>query len=105
MLRKSKDGSLFFVEGEARGFWLGTEPLAEDSDVPWHAPYGGVFQYDTYRRCWLSMRGFVVAQGEPELVEPDDPRVIDYRAAAFHADGRESARVARGKIARAGKSK
>lgn len=80
ILRKSKDGSLFFIEGEARGFWLGADKLARVTPDLFRAPYAGVFSYSGYARRWISMRGLVVLQGAPEEASADDPRVIDYRA-------------------------
>lgn len=81
-LRKSKDGSLFFIQGGNRAFWLAAEknPLPPD---PAHAkahPYSGLFLYSDYCRRWFSMRGFIVKQGAPEMTTENDPRVVDYRA-------------------------
>ena len=82
ILRKSKDGSLFFIDGEPRGFWLASEQLAPRmADQRMLAgAYSGLFYYGGYLRRWFSMRGFVITQGDPEEVGADDPRVADYRA-------------------------
>lgn len=82
VLRKSKDGTLFFIGAEPRGFWLGSDQLAPHlADARMLAgAYSGLFSYGGYLRRWFSMRGFVITQGDPEEVAADDPRVVDYRA-------------------------
>lgn len=82
VLRKSKDGSLFFIEGEARAFWLGSEKLAPRmaDERMLAGPYSGLFSYGDYLRRWVSIYAFVILQGDPEEVAADDPRVVDYRA-------------------------